>query len=249
MAAIAADPALRLRDLAQDYGVSGETIRRDLQELDEAGAIRRTYGGAVRNQAPEGLLEARLTRNIAERQAICHAALAHVAGVFHMFLGGGSTCIFFARALANHQSSTIVVVTQSYIVAQELAKNPNIRVMLLPGVFDAGEAIVHGPDTIAAIAGYHVDLAVLTATGLSRAGISEGLVDYAHSHGAMIAAAEKVLILAEGEKFDREGFLRIAGWSPKMSVISGHAPSPGLAKHLNDQGVELTLAGDERGPK
>ena len=242
VSAVSADPAVRIRDLAMRHGVTSETIRRDLQELDAAGALLRTYGGAVRNAAPEGIFAERMARNIPARQAICEAALGLMGEVLQLFICGGSTAVHFARALAPLQKTPLTVVTQSFAVARELSANPLIRVQILPGIFDADEGIMHGPDTLRAISHYHAPLVIMTASGLSAEGISEGLENYAHAHAAMIAASDRVLLLAEAGKFDQKAFLRIADWSPGIHVVSDAPPSAALEAHLRDRGVALTIA-------
>lgn len=242
LALVLADPAIRIRDLAALHDVSVETIRRDLQELDEAGALRRTYGGAVPMQMAEPTLEARLAAHVPERLAIGRAAFERIGDTDHMFLCGGSTAVHFARILSANQKRPITVVTQAYHVAHELSRNPSIRVMLLPGIFEPGEGIVHGPETLAAISRFNAPLAIISASALNAAGLSEGILEYAHSHAAMIKAAERVMVIAEHYKFERQAFVQIARWSEKMQVISDAPPPGNLASVLAIEGVEVVVA-------
>ena len=244
LGALAADPAVRIRELALQHDVSPETIRRDLEELDAAGALLRTYGGAVRNLAPEGFFAERMERNVSARKAICAAALEAMGEVGQMFLCGGSTAVWFARALAAAQRSPLVVVTQSFAVARELSSSQMIRVQMLPGTFHADEGILSGPDTVSAVAAFHAPLCIMTASGVTEAGVSEGLEPYAHCHAAMIEASDRVLLLTESEKFGQAAFIRIATWSPKLHVISEAAPAAALAAHLGAHSVPLTIAAE-----
>ena len=99
LAALEANPALRVTQLADELAVSAETIRRDLDELVQLGQVNRTHGGAVRNNRSEPALNERLAINVPERRAIARAAAERHAGAGALLLGGGATMTHFAREL------------------------------------------------------------------------------------------------------------------------------------------------------
>ena len=135
LAALATDPTVRISALATQFGVSGETVRRDIEELSRAGAVRRTYGGASVVQAglqPE--LSSRERMAVAERARIGAAAAALVEPGSVVMLDAGSTTTHFARALAA-RGIPATVLTNSLNAAAELAsaRNEALRVVLCPG--------------------------------------------------------------------------------------------------------------------
>ena len=168
LSALEANPALRVAQLAEDLSVSSETIRRDLAELDQLGRIRRTYGGAVRSSHFEPALNERMTIHVPERRAIAQAAMQRYGGMDTLLLGGGATMVQFARALRFTQQR-MTVVTPAYAIANELAANPLIEVMMLPGTFEPQEGLVGGPETIRAIARYRTQATIIGASGLDEA--------------------------------------------------------------------------------
>jgi DeoR family transcriptional regulator, glycerol-3-phosphate regulon repressor len=240
LGSLASDSAVRVRELAVELGVSSETIRRDLQELDSAGEIKRTYGGATRTFPNEPGLEERLQSNISERRAIAVAAVRHLDGAEHIFVCGGATAIHFARAMSDYPR-TITAVTAAYGVVIELARNPLVQVMALPGLYDANEGIMHGPETLAAIEKYRVPLTVMSASALNASGLSEGILAYAHTHAAMIGAADRVLVLADSTKFERQAFMNIGQWSSKMHLITDAPPPVGLRRAIAEAGVKVDI--------
>ena len=99
LSALEANPSIRVNELAGELGVSTETVRRDLTELDDTGQIKRTYGGAVRTKTFEPALAERSTLHIAAREKIAQMAVEYVGEANSIFIGGGATTLHFARAL------------------------------------------------------------------------------------------------------------------------------------------------------
>lgn len=232
---------VRIGELANLLKVSTETIRRDLQELENAGKINRTYGGAVHNTVREPALADRLTVAFEERERIATEALNYLGDADHIFLCGGSTAVHFARALRNNQKRDLIVLTISLSVVDELAHNPLIQVMMLPGIHDAKERIVHGPETLAAIDKYCPPLAIMSASALDSVGLSEALLVYAHNHAAMMKNAEKTLVLMESKKFGRRALTQIATWNPSLHLITNEAPNEQINTALTKAGANCSV--------
>src|ERR1700688_696929 len=119
---LTAAPTLRASELAAVLGVSGETIRRDLMELQEQKLINRTYGGASRPFALEPSLTDRKATMIAERQAIAAVVANLILPKEVLMLGAGATTFHVARQLAV-QATDITVVTHDFAIAASLAVN------------------------------------------------------------------------------------------------------------------------------
>lgn len=117
--------------------------------------IRRTYGGAVRTNEFEPALAERLKLHNEERERIARYAVSKIEGEATLIIGGGATTLHFARALRNIERK-ITVLTVTFDIAIELAKNPLIEVMSLPGLVEPKEGLVCGPETVNAIAQYKV---------------------------------------------------------------------------------------------
>ena len=87
------NPRIRVNEMAEDLGVSTETVRRDLAELDGAGRIQRTYGGAVSIKTFEPALAERSTLHIGARQIIAERAVEYAKSANSLFIGGGATTL------------------------------------------------------------------------------------------------------------------------------------------------------------
>ncbi len=123
---LTAAPTLRASELAAALGVSGETIRRDLMELQEHGLINRTYGGASRPFALEPSLTDRRAIMIAEREAIASVVADLVLPNEVLMLGAGATTFHVARRLAARVQD-ITVITHDFAIAAALGTNSSIR--------------------------------------------------------------------------------------------------------------------------
>lgn len=242
LAALEANPSLRVNQLAEELGVSTETIRRDLAELDQIGRLSRTYGGAVSTgNRFEPALNERLGLHVAERRAIARAAVARFAGAETLVLGGGATMLAFARALRETRQR-ITVITPAYPIAVELAPNPLIEVMLLPGTFEPQERIVCGPETIRALARYRAEVALIGASGLDPSGVSEAMLRAGEVYAAMLAHADRGVILADHSKFGKRALVLLRDWSASLTLITDQPPPEALRAALRDGGSDCVVA-------
>ncbi|MCO5093592.1 DeoR/GlpR family DNA-binding transcription regulator [Bosea sp. (in: a-proteobacteria)] len=245
LAALDRNPALRVNELSDEFGVSSETIRRDLAVLDEAGKISRTYGGAVRNVVFEPGLAERLKLQVRERWEIAEAALSLLDGVDTLFIGGGSTVLHFARAL-RRLSRPLYVLTPSFSVAMELSSNPRMRIMSLPGLFDGSEGLVHGPDTLAAIGKYSAPVAVLGVSGIDERGASGSFIAGAQVYSAMVEQSRRSLILADALKFDKRALVDIATWTPNIHLVTDSHPGRALSEAIKAGNAQITVASESK---
>ncbi len=233
---------MRVTQLATDLGVSTETIRRDLAELDERGRISRTYGGAISAGGRfEPALAERLTLNINERRAIAARAVELYAGEDALLLGGGATMLVFARALRDIRHR-LTVMTPVYPIALELAGNPLIEVMMLPGIFEPSEGIVCGSETIRAIERYRPPVAIIGASGINPDGASEALLSAAEIYGAMLNSASQSVVLADHSKFEKRALVLLKPWAPGMTLITNQPPPVQITQSLHNNNVKLEIA-------
>ena len=144
--------AIRISRLAKRIGVAGETIRRDLIELADAGLINRTYGGAtISLVTSEPVISERGLTLVEERARVGRGAAGLIENRQVVMIDGGSTTYEVARNLAQLKRD-LVVITNSTGVAAVAGGNPTFRVILCPGTYDSREGSVLGEDTVEFIA-------------------------------------------------------------------------------------------------
>lgn len=230
--------ALRVGEIARLLGVSTETIRRDLAELDQRGLINRTYGGAVQPVSHEPALSDRELLMTDERKAIAHLAVDQIERNDILMIGGGSTTLHFARTLST-LDIPMTVITHSFGIASELGSGQNRRVLILPGQFDGREGLIHGADTVAALEGFRANKAFLGATGLTSDGPHDASMGPGLVYRAMLQRSSHAFVLTDHTKFDQPSLFAYSQWNSDISLISDDEPSGDLAETLALAGVAV----------
>jgi DeoR family glycerol-3-phosphate regulon repressor len=241
VAELRATPTLRVSELAAELDVSTETIRRDLDELEERGLINRTYGGAVRPLSVEPALSERHQLMVREREAIAAAAAKLVRPNDVVAIGGGATTLHVARRMAA-ECRDVTVITHSFGVATVLAANPTILVLVCPGRYVGREGFVVGPETIDYVQSYHANRAILGATGLTAEGANDADATSALVYRALMKRAAETIVVADHTKFDQPALAMWGRWADIAALVTDRAPTGPLARALERARVEVTVA-------
>lgn len=242
IAELAASPTVRISELAGAFGVSAETVRRDIDELTRRGLVDRTYGGAsTRHIGFQPAFGERDRLAVAERAAIARSAARLVKPGDVVMIDSGSTTTQFARALAA-QGSAITVITNSFGVATALVDVAAIRVVLCPGDFSARERGVYGPETIAFLERFYADLAVIGASGLVAEGPTDVESKACWVKRTMIARAPRRALLVDASKFGRRHLELVCPIRELTDLVTDRAPAAGIGKALRAAGTAIHLA-------
>jgi DeoR/GlpR family transcriptional regulator of sugar metabolism len=235
--------AIRISDLAQRVGVSGETIRRDLGELGNAGLLNRTYGGATVSPL---VLEAGISergRTLVEQRArIGACAAGRVEPGEVVMIDGGSTTYQVARHLAQ-VGRNLTLITNSTQVASVAGANPKIRVVFCPGIYDPGEASVFGEDTLEFISRFTAHVAIFGASSVSAEGPYDAVSGSAAVKRAMLARCSRSMLVADASKFATSAFERICTFNRIAEIVTDQMPSADLQEELLQSGTRLIVAG------
>lgn len=236
------DGTVRIATLAQVFGTTTETARRDLDELAANGSLQRTYGGgASRSLTDEPDLDVRGRTHAPERARIARAALQLVDPGDALMIDCGSTTRAFAHALAAHDAP-LTVVTNGLPIARALGANARCRTILCPGDYVAGEEGVYGTDAIDFVARFKANKAFIGAGGVTAEGITDADSMGAAIKRAMMARVERTILLVDASKYEVAQFERVCALSGIDTLVSD-APAPRkLATALKSAGVELILA-------
>lgn len=246
VAAVAREGRVHVTELATRYGVTVETIRRDLGALDRAGALRKVHGGAVPapvSASPEtGVAERELAAAPA-KAAIAAAALEALepAEGMSILLDAGTTTAALARLLP--AGLDLRVITDSLLIASLLAPRESISVRVLGGQVRGMTQAAVGPEALDALAHLRVDVTVLGANGISAEhGLSTPDPDEAAVKRAMARAGRRVLALADASKIGQEHLVSFAD-TADVDLLITNAPLPEpLASQLSTTGTEVRIA-------
>ena len=237
---------VRVGDLAQRFGVSGVTIRKDLDALERQGRIVRTHGGAVSpaGAGMERAFDVRERLQHAEKEAIGREAAALVADGESIALDASTTAYAMARHLrARGGWLHLTVVTNGLRIALELAGVSGVTVVM-PGGFIRPEALsLVGPLGEGLLERVNVQRAFLGATGFSvEAGLCDGTEEEAQIKRLLVAAATETIGLVDHTKWARRSLATFCPTSSLTAVITDAPVAGGMAEALLAAGVRLVEA-------
>lgn len=248
---------MTLESLAAELGTSGATLRRDLAELDEQGLLVRTHGGAraldARSEIPVRL---RNNQYREAKQLIARRAVEMIpTGPHALALSGGTTTAEVARALRNRSELTIV--TNSLTIAMECAARPRLKVIITGGVVRQSSFEAVGSLSEYTFNAINVATAVLGTDGISAAGgVTTHDETEARTNHAMVAKAQRVIVVADGSKVGVVTLAKMADLGEINDLITDTSADPealaliaaaGIAVHVVDLGSAESRRGSRAG--
>jgi DeoR/GlpR family transcriptional regulator of sugar metabolism len=237
--------AVRVSELTELLAVSDMTIRRDLDVLASTGLVEKVHGGATipgRPSTDEPGFEAKSHRQLEEKEAIARTAAKLVKPRQAIALTAGTT----TWRLAHHLRAIpdLTVVTNSIQVANVLHRDqrPDLIVVLTGGVRTPSDALV-GPVAVTTLRSLHVDVLFIGVHGISDdAGLTTPNLLEAEADQALIAAADRVVAVADHTKWGVRGLSRIAELNAVDTLITD-SRLPGDARAVISEHIrELIVA-------
>ncbi|MGP3922086.1 MULTISPECIES: DeoR/GlpR family DNA-binding transcription regulator [unclassified Streptomyces] len=207
--------------LAADFGISKETVRRDLSVLEEHGLVRRTHGGAypVESAGFETTLAFRTTMHVPEKSRIASAAAELLGGAETVFVDEGFTPQLIAEALPRDRPLTVV--TASLAVASGLATSEKITVLLLGGRVRGGTMATVDHWAVQMLSGFVIDLAYVGANGISRTyGLTTPDPVVSEVKAAAMRGARRRIFVGVHTKFGAVSFCRFAEVADVEAIVT-----------------------------
>ncbi|MDR1531665.1 MAG: DeoR/GlpR family DNA-binding transcription regulator [Clostridiales bacterium] len=226
-------------ELSRLFGVSEETVRRDLDKICQNGVAEKIYGGAVLNENANVELpfNLRKMRNVREKRRIAALAADMVSDGEHVMLDASTTAVFVARALKKKKDLTVV--TNSLEVLIELADMTDWTVISSGGALAGGAPALLGPSALTSLAGYNADKLIFSCKGVHPdKGITDSSDAFSCVKQAMMAASRVKILAADSSKFDRTAFSRIADISAADIVVTDSPPGGAWLEVFQSRGVQ-----------
>ncbi|MFJ8884617.1 DeoR/GlpR family DNA-binding transcription regulator [Streptomyces sp. NPDC102402] len=229
--------------LAERFQVTAETVRRDLKALDRAGLLRRVHGGAI----PAGRLgfepdlAERDTVAADEKDRIAAAALGELPTDGNIIIDAGTTTVRLAAAVPI--DSRLTVVTHALPVAARLSDHPGIALHLVGGRVRHRTRAAVDAWALSAYAEINADVVFLGTNGFSpEGGLTTPDLAEAAVKRAVVAAARRVVLLADSGKSGQEHFARFGDLSQVDLLITDTGLSPADARAIESRGTEVVRA-------
>ncbi|MGW0364518.1 DeoR/GlpR family DNA-binding transcription regulator [Streptomyces sp. NPDC002990] len=238
-------------ELAQRLGVSEMTVRRDLDELERQGVVKRIRGGAVatRSREEEPGFAARVEWQAATKDRLGRAVAELVEPGSTVLLDAGTTTLAAAEHLVARAPLTVAVL--SLQCAVRLADRPGIRLLVIGGQTRAGEGSLVGPLTARALEAMAFDVYLMSIGGVqAQHGWSEFSLDDAAVKQSGLAQSSRTIAVADATKLGVRAFSKVAPLGAVDTFVTDtaaddggtHPSGPETLSALRDAGVDIVLS-------
>ena len=238
----------KMEQLAEQFQVSLETIRRDLLELEKDSSIKRVRGGAVYNnlRAKEMEYEKKMENNQVEKHAIAKLPAEYINDGDAIAMNNGSTTLSLARYLLK-SGKMLTVVTNSPDIALILSDNESNQIYLTSGYLRKHNKSLVGSTCRECLEDFRVDKTILSIDGIS---IEDGVTEYNTEEAAvlrkMLEIGHSKIILCEFNKFSEVAFNKVCSAEQVDYVFTDWNMPAKEIKAWNDIGVKVLVSPQEK---
>ncbi|MEM8739347.1 MAG: DeoR/GlpR family DNA-binding transcription regulator [Planctomycetota bacterium] len=244
---VAENGAARVVDLARDFRVTEETIRRDLRTLSERGMVERTHGGAVAVDQEDGRIDLpydhRDASHASAKDAIARAALSMITPHQVIALDASSTAAKLAHLLPDEP---LTVVTNSLVICGALAPRKQIEVVCTGGTLDREALAFYGLQTRRALATLNIEQFFFSVRGIdTKRGLSEANDRHAAVKLSMFESAQRRVLLADTSKLGLASRVFFAPVGEVDRVVLERSDNPAVrdaVARLGEHGLEIQEA-------
>ena len=232
-----------IEGLVKRFGVSGMTVRRDLQALADRGKVIRTHGGAAMAERVSFEFEFlnRVREHQAAKQQIAVAAAAEIEDGQSVMLDSGTTTLELAKQLRSKRRLTVI--TTSLPIAAQLQYDRHIEVMLLGGYVRPSAPDLAGALTEANLESLRADVAFIGACGVDRHGaVYQDSLEIARMLTKMAASAARVFVLADSSKLGRTALCRFGRLQDWAGLVTDAAADRSMLTVLRKSGSRVIVA-------
>lgn len=224
-------------ELAKDFSVTEETIRRDLKSLEDESFLIRTYGGAfiqdgVQNEVELSIRETAYTDS---KQAIAKKCAEIIHNGDSIFLDASTTALFIAKEVRDMR---LTILTNSLKVINLLTDCPNIHLISIGGIFNSTNMSFAGTSALQALDGYYVDKTFMSCRSLSQDhGITDSTETMSEIRKKLMTRSNNIYVVADYSKFDKTSFISICNFKDIDGIITDKELNQEWLDFLNDNKV------------
>ena len=234
---------ISLDELCENFGVSKNTIRRDIAELEEDGIIRKVYGGIVLKEAEITSLEpfsARETRNINEKKRIAAIAATFVNDGDVIYIDSGTTTMHLLPHLA--EKNFLTIVTASVYVLDLATRYSNLNVIATGGNLQPPIKALVGASVVECIRNYNFSKIFLASTGISiEHGATNASPLECEIKKELVQKSCAKYLLVDNSKFDVASLMTYSELTDINHVVTDKNPSEKYLEYFNKNSINLIL--------
>lgn len=232
-------------DLSQYYDVTEETIRRDLEKLEQEGYAKKTYGGAILSDSLSLDLpyNVRKQTNVQGKQVIARLVSELIEDGERLMLDSSSTALYIAKNIKNRKNMTII--TNSIEILLELADRPEWKVLSTGGAMREGALSLVGQQAVRMIDNFYVDKAIISCKGIDKKyGITDSNEPDVQIKQHILRASRQKILAADSKKFDKISFTKMGDLSEVDMVVTDQKPDESWQETFDS--LKLQILYDEK---
>ncbi|MCR9213973.1 MAG: DeoR/GlpR family DNA-binding transcription regulator [Proteobacteria bacterium] len=237
MSMLQAEKSCGVIELASKLGVSDETIRRDIKQMAQTGAVEKIHGGVM---LPHASLEPpflrRLEEQRAEKQKIAKLTASLIRDGETLLIDNGSTSCYIAKELSGHRNLTVV--TNSTEVARDLCARNNNTVFMAGGEIRADDSAAYGPTAVNFAKQFTTERAILSIGALHA---ETGCLDYDLSEAefkrAVMPQAGSIVMVADHSKFNRPGVVKVCDFEAVDMLLTDQMPPQEIVDQIGRERI------------
>ncbi len=230
-------------ELSTLFGVSEETIRRDLDRLDKEGLASKSYGGAILNENSgfDMPFNVRKKRNMEGKRVIAGLVEGLVQEGEHIILDPSTTAVAIVKALKSRRRLTVI--TNSIEVLVELSDVSGWDIISTGGTLRESYLALVGSRAVNGIGSFYADKVILSCKGIDRKrGITDSNEMFSEVKQAMMRAAKQRILAVDHTKFGNVSFSRIGELSDVDMVVTDRCPGREWMDYFAERGIECLYA-------
>lgn len=238
--------AATIDSLCEEFEISKNTLRRDLEVLVSRGTVEKVYGGviAVDNLPPIPDLvtfQDRANRNFLSKQRIAALAASFVKERDIIFIDSGTTTMNIVDYLTH--LNTVTVITNSIQVINKSMNYPNIDLIVLPGTLKRDTASLVGSSCVEYLEDYNIVRAFMACTGISvNSGICNASTEEYNIKKAALKKSQKHYLLADSTKFGRASLMTFGDVDQFDYILTEEMPDDAFRSYCKEQNCAISIA-------
>ena len=236
-----AKQSVTVSELTQLFGVSFETIRRDLAYLEKQNLLQRVHGGAVSMEKMRrfSTLPQRMEEHRELKRELSLTALSLITENDVIAVDSGSTAVEFAAVLRDNRQR-LTVVTPSPDVFEILCRKEEFRIIMIGGQYLSKERTFYGPMAVDAIEGLHVSKSIIFPSSVSlRQGVGTNIFELIPVQRAMMAISDQVVVAADSTKFEAVSQIRLCGLDAGHFYVTDRQLAADRIRLFEERGITV----------
>ena len=229
-------------DLSREFDVTEETIRRDLEKLDNDGLAKKTYGGAVKVESFNTDLPFHIRKqsNVESKQKIATIIADMIKDGDYIMLDASTTALNVVKAIMHLKKITII--TNSIEILLELCNKPDWTVISTGGTLKEGGLSLVGYTAEKMVEGYHVDIAICSCKGIDvENGVTDSNERDSEIKKAIFSSATRKVLAVDSSKFNKVSFVKVCGIADVDTIVTDTHPGEQWQEYLERANTSLVF--------